>query len=241
MTLRHRRAAAVGLGAAAILGLVWHALPGGDAPPPAPEARPTATSEAAPAPAPGTTPEAPVATPSVAAAAQRPEVRLAGRYAFDYALDFTIEKGELHDFPTRSKLAVTGTLVLTDGADGWLHGHLEAPTVTGDRPLVKQAQLDPDAPAAGADRAFAVRLDARGQIVERRFDRATPLGVRNVLGTLFGALQVVAPEEGDAVAETGWSTREAMMDGPAEADYRVTRAGLDKTWRTVTRDPSAQA
>ncbi len=149
------------------------------------------------------------------------------------------------------EVVLEGAVVLRRHGDrpsreGWLVGQLQGVKVTGQPTLVR---------AFGAteamQRPFAVRFDATGRAVERRFSPGTPLGVRNAVNAVVVAVQTVDREAPDkpgpdatkapSVDDTdAWEVVEPDPAGTHRATYVAGEDGsLTKTWSLASGDERA--
>jgi len=172
-----------------------------------------------------------------------PEVRarqaaeaLGGRYAVRFAVDLDVQSGDLDGLEGKRHMTLEGELELGASPEGgpWLMGRFQDLLVGGDAALMARTGFEGSSQDTGARLAgaFALRFDARGAVVERRFDPALPTGARNVVGMFAAAMQVVRPtgEVADPDA-TQWTVEEDGLDGPVEARYEVTSGSVVKVWR----------
>lgn len=114
-----------------------------------------------------------------------------------------------------------------DPAGGWVVGRFAKFDGTGDKALLQSAgfvQADPQVLRA----PFAVRLDATGAVLERRFDPRLPVGVRNLVASLAAGMQVVTP---DAKPAASWRASEPGASDTQYARYTDQGGGaIAKAW-----------
>ncbi len=188
----------------------------------------------------GTATRAPAAAPPEARADRHSLVALNGMY--DVKIVQRMDAMGSRDVP-QGELVVAGALALarhreTQGRAGWLVGRFKDVRVTGDEAIRR--------PFSGGredlfEGPFAVRFDATGRVVERRFSPGTRPGVRNTINAVVLAAQVADRDaDADGNADGSWEAIEPNPNGTHRAKY-VERAdgGLRKTWSLSARGAHA--
>lgn len=169
---------------------------------------------------------------------------LGGSYAFDLELQMS---STLPGGRSDRHTALRATLELAaapggDAAGTWIVGRMRDLKADGDPQLAAQLGLTGKAEAE-LSAPFAVRVDASGAVVERRFDPRLAVGQRNLVATLAAGLQVVATPQAQGGA---WRASEPGASDTQFADYQqLSGGGLRKAWsrqrRDAKDDPAAAA
>lgn len=169
---------------------------------------------------------------------------LGGSYAFDLDLQMssTLATGR-SDRQTTLRATLELAAASSSEAEGtWIVGRMRDLKADGDPQLASQLGLTGKGEAE-LSAPFAVRVDASGAVVERRFDPRLAVGQRNLVATLAAGVQVVATPQAKGGA---WRAAEPGASDTQHASYQqLADGGLRKTWsrqRSDTPgDPAAAA
>ncbi len=156
---------------------------------------------------------------------------LSGRYDIEANVSMASTIG---DVQRDQRIAVSGQLHLGLPADraaaakGWVVGRAVGLKAEGDRDLAKRIGMAADGEAS-PDIDFALRVDERGEVVERRFAKHAAEGTRNLVALTAAAAQVVRPAAKRDAAR--WQTTENGASVSQYARYdRVDDEVLQKVW-----------